>query len=94
MEIFGNNWTWLDFKLDLKDIYKTNYTRLFEDAKDSLISFTKQNFAWNHRVNIIKSFVISKFIFLARMLPVPIPEKDLQKWQSTLGNFVWNNKRH
>lgn len=52
--------------------------------KNKLHSLTKQPFTWIDWINIVKSFITSQFLFLAQMLPIDIPKKDLQDWQHTL----------
>lgn len=80
--------------MNLNNVYKSNFTDLFQSLSQSLSSLIKQSFSWQDRIHIIKSFITSKFLFLTRMLPLPIPKVDLCKWQTILNKFIWGNKRH
>lgn len=75
-------------------LYKENFQRAYGEIQGSLASLMKLPLTWSDRINIIKTFVNSKLIFLLRMLPVPFPKKDIARWQRLFNSFIWNNTRH
>lgn len=91
-----STWRYLGVMIpvNIKNIYKVNFTDSFRSLAQSLASLSRHTFSWMDRIHIVKSFMLPKFLFLTRMLPLTIPKSDLQKWQSLLNRFIWDNKRH
>lgn len=83
----------INFPLDIANIYKENFVKTYKSILTSLTSLTQQTFSWIDRLHIVKSFIMSRFIFLTRMLPIDIPVTDLRKWQAMLNKFIWSYKR-
>lgn len=77
---------------NLRDHYKSNFIALYKDIKQKLHNLSKQTFSWIERIDIVKTFITPKFLFLFRMLPLPVPASDLKLRQSMLNNFIWKNK--
>lgn len=86
-----SNWKYLGVTvpLNLDNIYRENVRKLLETTRSFFLGYARLNFSWMDKINIVKSFMVSKF-----MLPVSILKSDLRKWQTTLNNFIWSNKRH
>lgn len=80
--------------LNLQHLYKLNFASLYSEIKQKLQEMTKQTYSWMERIDIIKSFIAPKFIFLFRTLPLKVPPSDLKLWQQALNNFIWNDKQH
>lgn len=80
--------------VNITNIYKVNFTDSLRTLTQSLTSLSRQTFSWMDRIHVVKSFMLPKFLFLTRMLPIPIPKPDLQKWQGLLNKFIWDYKRH
>lgn len=54
----------------------------------------KHQYSWTDSINIVKTFITSRFIFLVRMLPIPFPKYDMARWQRLLSNFIWSQKQN
>lgn len=78
----------------LKDKYKINFVGLYKDTKQKLHDLAKPTYSWIERIDIVKTFITPKFLFLFRMLSLNIPEVDLKTWQHLLNDFIWANKQH
>lgn len=49
--------------------------------------------SWIARISLVKMFLLPKFIYYCRVIPYLIPKSFLQKLQSLILNFIWDNKR-
>lgn len=49
--------------------------------------------SWRDRLDLVKVFVLPRFLFYFRALPINYPTSCLQVWQSTLNNFIWSKKK-
>lgn len=73
---------------------QVNFTALHKETQRTLCTLLNQTLSWTERIDVVKAFILPKYLFLFRMLPLSILHRDLQRWQRTLNDFVWNNKRH
>lgn len=91
-----STWKYLGVRipLELRDLYKVNFTKVYKKIKQRLNDLQTQTFYWIDRINVIKTFLVPKFIFLFRMLPLYVPPSDLNQWQKTLNDFIWDKKMH
>lgn len=89
-------WTHLgiDIPLELQQLYALNFTRTVADIKQRLNAMKTHNYSWMDRLHVVKAFIFPKFLFLFRMLPIAIPQADLNSWQRLLNDFLWSNKCH
>ena len=51
------------------------------------------NLSWSARIASVKMTTLPKLNFLFQHLPINIEERILNKWQSQINKFIWNNKR-
>lgn len=64
----------------------TTYERDCKNLKQACIS-------WIARISLTKMFLLPKFIYLCRTIPYIIPKPILQKLQSIVLAFIWDNKK-
>lgn len=76
-------WRYLgvNFPLHLGELKKANFDPILHSIRDSCRSRNKLLLSWPDRLQIIKFFVLPKFLFLFRVLPIAIKDKELQLWQ-------------
>lgn len=90
--------TWLHLgihiPLKVQDLCKTNFDRIARDCKLLIDKCTKMNMAWNDRMELVKTFLFPKFLYLFRSLPVTPSIWDFKKWQALLNDFIWAKKMH
>lgn len=84
----------MEIPVHLQDLYKVNFGTLFRDTKQKLHEMSRRSYNWMDRINIIKTFITPKFLFLFRMLPIFIPNTDFHPWQKWFNDFLWANKHH
>lgn len=92
----NKSWKYLGIYIPIKweGLYKENFQRAYGEAQRTLDGVSKLQLSWIDRINIIKTFVNSKLLFLLRMLPICLPSRDLKRWQTMFNNFIWSYARH
>lgn len=61
--------------LHLKDLFKVNYTPLFNRIRSILRDWSSKWLTWLEQIDLLKSMVLPQFLFLFQALPTEIPVK-------------------
>lgn len=85
-------WPYLGVKipLDLADIEKINFVDLATQTLSQLKQWHTLGFSWWDKLSLVKSFLLPKFLYLFRTLPIFLPSNQLRKWQRIFDQFVWD----
>uniref|UniRef100_A0A3B1J5L7 Reverse transcriptase domain-containing protein n=1 Tax=Astyanax mexicanus TaxID=7994 RepID=A0A3B1J5L7_ASTMX len=74
-----------------KDSVETNWSEKVEVMKAETKKWTNCNLSYKTRINIVKTYILSKILFLSCILP------PTDKWLKTINklccNFIWNSTR-
>lgn len=62
--------------LNLRDLFKVNYTPLFNKVNNNLHNWSTKWLSWIERIEMIRSTVLPQFLFLFQSLPIEIPKKN------------------
>lgn len=90
-----NSITYLGVKLyrSPQDTIRFNFQGLLE-AYESECNRLKHSYqSWIAKVALVKMFFLPTFIYLARTIPYLIPKNLVDKLQSLLLRFIWDNKK-
>lgn len=79
--------------LVILDLFDTSYSPLFLSTQKQLATLPEQKFSWPDRISLIKTLILTRFLFVFRMLPICVSNSWLNKWQAAINNFIWDNKR-
>ena len=80
----------LDFSTDLIKMEEINYTKIYEKMNGEINKWKNRKLTPFGKISIIKSNILSKGIHI--MTSLPTPETFLNKVNSLLYSFLWNNK--
>lgn len=88
--IFGNT----NHKL-INRSFSTNYLPLLKSITSLLKQWSSLSLSWFGQINAIKMSILLKFLYLFRVLPIPIPSYFLRLTQRRIMSFIWGtNKPH
>ena len=79
------------FTNDLKDCIKINFDGKFLEIQLLYKTWLKRQLTPLGRVAVLKSLILSKIVFLWLLLPNP-PDDFIDKLQSSIFQFIWDNK--
>lgn len=90
-----DSWRYLGVQipLDFSRFSRLNLEKVNEMVHDTLKLWDKTMLSWFDQLQLMKTIVVPKFLFLFRMAPLGITDKLLRKWQRTLLDFVWQYKK-
>lgn len=88
------SWKYLGiyFPLQLEALKEANYQTLVKSIRKSFKDWNLQKFSWTDRLQIIKTFILPRFIFLFRTLPIELTAKEIHSWQTLCNLFLWSFK--
>lgn len=91
----SDNWKYLGvrFPLDFSTFSKINLEFINSTVNQMLCAWTNKQLSWFERLQIVKSMILPKYLFLFRVAPLDITLPLLNKWQKTLLDFVWSYKK-
>ena len=81
----------LRFTVDLNNMIDINYDKYITQSKDIINHWNKRYLTPLGKITVIKTFIISKFIHVASIIPSPKKEK-LKDLERMILNFLWDNK--
>jgi hypothetical protein len=68
-----------------------NYVPIFKKMEETMSDWRYRGLSLSGKITILKTMVISKLIYAISVLPSP-PTKDIEKIQTDMLAFVWDNK--
>jgi len=68
-----------------------NYDKYIVQSKDIIKHWNKRYLTPLGKITVIKTFIISKFVHVASIIPLPKDEK-LKELERIILNFLWDNK--
>lgn len=78
----------VDFSLNINNMEKDNYERVYANVKKLCDHWAKRNISVLGRVTVVKSLILPKFNHLILTLPSP-SEEFMKKLQTDLFKFIW-----
>lgn len=90
-----DQWTYLGvrFPVDFKCFSKVNLESVNTSVALLLKSWSDKNLSWFERIQIVKSLILPKYLFIFGVAPLDVTPHLLNSWQKTLLNVVWSYKR-
>lgn len=79
--------------LNLKDLFAVNYTPLVNSMNALFKKWDSDFLSWFDWLELVKSILFPKFLFLFQTLLVEITSATFQKWQALFTSFIWKNKK-
>ena len=79
------------FTYNENDLTQCNFNNLLKDINVSLISWNRHNISIYGRILVIKTFVISKLLYRASVLPVPFT--FIKAVNDMIYSFTWRYKK-
>lgn len=77
----------------LKDLFAVNYLPLLKQITALMKQWASLLLSWLGRINAIKMSILPKFLYLFRVLPIPIPSYFLRLTQHRVMSFIWGNTK-
>lgn len=87
--------TYLGIKLTHSpmETMQKNYQELAQTFTSECNRFSQTNTSWIARISLIKLFLLPKYIYICRAIPYIIPKVLIDKLQSILLQFIWQNTK-
>lgn len=84
-------WRYLSihFPRDLGKKKECNYDSVVQAVTSQLKLWNKLTLSWPEHLQLIKSFVLPKFLLFFHIIPIEISGKGLQRWQKICNKFIW-----
>ncbi len=86
------NYLGISVTREFKNLFKSNFLTLFDQAKQILSKWSPLSLALIGRINSIKMTLLPKFLYLFQCLPILIPKSFFRALDSLLINYIWNGK--
>ena len=77
--------------LDRNSIFEINYEPKIKEMELKFKRWKTRNLSLKGKVTIVKTFGISKLLYLASVLPFP-PKNIIDRINQYIFSFIWNNK--
>lgn len=78
--------------LNLSELFKHNHAGVYREVYEQLKEWSGMVRSWMDQLNLVKSFIFPRFLFQFHALPIKVLQSDLNMWQRSLNNFIWNGK--
>lgn len=75
---------------DMEQMISLNFEKCLVDVKVMLNVWRKRNLSLIGKIQIVKTFALSKFVYCGSVLP--IPSHILKQLENVIKDFVWNGK--
>lgn len=77
------------FPLDLLDLKEVNFKPLVKTVRKLTEDWKKREFSWLDRLQILKTFILPKFLFLFCTFLIDSESKEIHSWQKLCNRFLW-----
>uniref|UniRef100_A0A803KAU1 Reverse transcriptase domain-containing protein n=1 Tax=Xenopus tropicalis TaxID=8364 RepID=A0A803KAU1_XENTR len=74
-------------------LYQTNYPYMYKKLQKMLEDWSKYHISWIGRIIAVKMTLLPKLLYLFRLLPVNISERDLKSFEKQVMSFIWMAKK-
>ena len=81
------------FTRNSKNLFKSNFLKLLDQAKQILSMWSPLSFSLIGRINSIKMTLLPNFLYLFQCLPIFLPKSFFQALDSLMINNIWNGKQ-
>lgn len=71
------------------NLFSVNYLPLLKQVTSLMAQWSSLPLAWLGRVNATKMSILPKFLYLFRVLPIPVPSYFLHLTQSRVMTHIW-----
>lgn len=90
-----DHWKYLGVRipLDFTWFSKLNLESVHKSVQESLKLWNNKMLSWSDRIQLVKTMIFPKFLYLFRTAPLGVTSKLLQEWQRSLLDFVWQYKK-
>lgn len=91
----SNSFAYLDIKITPKidNLVSANYNPVIESVTESINRWSLLPISTICRINIVKTKVRPKFLYLFQSIPLRPPSQFFAKIKKMFCKFVWNNRR-
>lgn len=86
-----DHWKYLEvhIPLDFTRFSRLNLESVRKSVQETLKLWNKKALSWLDRIQLVKTMISPRFLFLFRTAPLGVTPKMLQEWQRSLLDFVW-----
>ncbi|KAM8977313.1 multidrug and toxin extrusion protein 2-like [Pelodytes ibericus] len=78
---------------EVDQIVETNFMRLYRQTNRLLKEWRQWEASWWGRINILKAYIVPKWNYLFRMIPLSVPESWLDMAQRRFTAYAWKAKK-
>lgn len=76
-----------------KQMYKANFTPLFEKVKQDLERWSSLPISWLGRISLVKMSILPRLLYPIQMIPVVFSNRVTRDLNSWLSSFIWSKRR-
>lgn len=83
----------INLTASLSDFFSLNYPPTLKNISNLMKSWSHIPLSWFGRINAIKMTILSKMLYLFRVLPIPVPAYFLRILQNRILSYVWGSSK-
>ena len=77
----------------MSELFENNYGFINQEIKSDISRWSLLPLDMSNRIEIIKMNVLPQLLYLFQSLPLEVPQKQFDEWNSWILRFVWNSRR-